>query len=226
MANLAKDAFLAAHQLFESFSEEKLAAVKEQEDLLDRYEDELGSYLVKLSGKNMSEKDSHMLTVLLHCIGDLERIGDHAVNVAHSAKEMYDKKLQFSEAAVEELKIYAQAVKDILVMAVSSLETQDVKVARSVEPLEEVIDVLSDDLMSRHVRRLRKGECTIEVGFVLADIMNNYERVSDHCSNIAICAIQENEDVEAHHYLEEMRSADNRAFTDAVEQLKKKYLLP
>lgn len=226
MANLAKDAFIAAHGLFESFSEEKLMAVKEQEDLLDRYEDELGSYLVKLSGKNMSEKDSHMLTVLLHCIGDLERIGDHAVNVAHSAKEMYDKKLQFSEAAVEELKIYAQAVKDILVMAVSSLETQDVKVARSVEPLEEVIDVLSDDLMSRHVRRLRKGECTIEVGFVLADIMNNYERVSDHCSNIAICAIQENEDVEAHHYLEEMRSADNRAFTDAVEQLKKKYLLP
>lgn len=226
MANLAKDAFIAAHGLFESYSEEKLMAVKEQEDLLDRYEDELGSYLVKLSGKNLSEKDSHMLTVLLHCIGDLERIGDHAVNVAHSAKEMYDKKLQFSEAAVEELKIYAQAVKDILVMAVSSLETQDVKVARSVEPLEEVIDVLSDDLMSRHVRRLRKGECTIEVGFVLADIMNNYERVSDHCSNIAICAIQENEDVEAHHYLEEMRSADNRAFTDAVEQLKKKYLLP
>lgn len=226
MANLAKEAFLSAHALFESYSDEKLAAVKEQEDLLDRYEDELGSYLVKLNGKNMSEKDSHMLTVLLHCIGDLERIGDHAVNVAHSAKEMNEKKLRFTEAAEAELKVYAKAIKDILVAAVSALETQDEKVARSVEPLEEVIDDLSDELMSRHVRRLRKGECTIEMGFVLADIMNNYERVSDHCSNIAICAIQETEDVEAHQYLEKMRSADNADFVKAVENYKKKYLLP
>lgn len=226
MANLAKDAFLAAHALFSSYSDEKLNAVKEQEDLLDRYEDELGSYLVKLSSKNMSVKDSHMLTVLLHCIGDLERIGDHAVNVAHSAKEMNEKNLRFSDAAEEELKVYAQAIKDILVTAVSALETQDVKVAQSVEPLEEVIDDLSDELMSRHVRRLRKGECTIEMGFILADIMNNYERVSDHCSNIAICAIQESEDVEAHQYMEKMRSSENHDFVSAVEVFKKKYLLP
>ena len=226
MANLAKDAFLAAHALFESYSEDNLKAVKEQEDLLDRYEDELGSYLVKLSSKNMSVKDSHMLTVLLHCIGDLERIGDHAVNVAHSAKEMNEKNLRFSSAAEKELGIYAKAVKDILVSAVSALETQDVKVAQSVEPLEEVIDYLSDELMSRHVRRLRKGECTIEMGFILADIMNNYERVSDHCSNIAICAIQESEDVEAHQYMEKMRSADNSDFVNSVEKYKKKYILP
>lgn len=226
MANLAKDAFLAAHALFSSYSDEKLNAVKEQEDLLDRYEDELGSYLVKLSSKNMSVKDSHMLTVLLHCIGDLERIGDHAVNVAHSAKEMNEKNLRFSDAAEEELKVYAQAIKDILVTAVSALETQDIKVAQSVEPLEEVIDDLSDELMSRHVRRLRKGECTIEMGFILADIMNNYERVSDHCSNIAICAIQESEDVEAHQYMEKMRSSENHDFVSAVEVYKKKYLLP
>lgn len=226
MANLAKEAFMDAHALIDDYSEDKLNLVKEKEDLLDRYEDELGSYLVKLSSRNLSEKDSHMLSVLLHCIGDFERIGDHSVNVAHSAKEMAEKKLRFSEGAEGELKIYAQAVKDILVMAVSAFETQDSKIARGVEPLEEAIDYLSDELMSRHVRRLRKGECTIEMGFVLADIMNNYERVSDHCSNIAICAIQENEDVEAHQYMEDMRTKDTQAFADSVEQFKKKYQLP
>ncbi len=226
MANLAKEAFMQAHSLFEHYSEEKLTEVKEKEDLLDRYEDELGSYLIKLSSRTLSEKDSHMVSVLLHCIGDFERIGDHAVNVAHSAKEMAEKQLHFSANAEAELVVYARAVKDIIVAAVSALETQDLKVARSVEPLEEVIDYLSDELMSRHVRRLRKGECTIEMGFILADIMNNYERVSDHCSNIAICAIQESEDVEAHQYIEVMRSPENPEFSNDVERYKKKYVLP
>ncbi len=226
MAKLAKEAFFQAHDLFDSYSDEKLQAVKDKEDLLDRYEDELGSYLVKLSSRTLSERDSHMLTVLLHCIGDFERIGDHAVNVAHSAKEMAEKDLHFSANADKELLVYARAVKDIIVAAVSALETQDIDVARGVEPLEEVIDYLSDELMSRHVRRLRRGECTIEMGFILADVMNNYERVSDHCSNIAICAIQESEDVEAHQYIEVMRSPENPDFIKEVERFKQKYVLP
>ncbi len=226
MAKLAKEAFFQAHDLFDSYSDEKLQAVKDKEDLLDRYEDELGSYLVKLSSRILSERDSHMLTVLLHCIGDFERIGDHAVNIAHSAKEMAEKDLRFSAKADAELLVYARAVKDIIVSAVSALETQDIDVARGVEPLEEVIDYLSDELMSRHVRRLRRGECTIEMGFILADVMNNYERVSDHCSNIAICAIQESEDVEAHQYIEVMRSPENPDFIKEVERFKQKYVLP
>lgn len=226
MAHKAKEALMLAQSLFDQYDETVLKEVMEKEDLLDRYEDELGSYLVKLSSRSLSEKDSHMLSILLHCIGDLERIGDHAVNLAHSAKEMHDKNLRFSIGAEKELAVFVRAVNEILETAVNSFESQDEAIARSVEPLEEVIDQLNVEMKDRHIIRLRRGECTIEMGFILADVMNNYERVSDHCSNIAICAIQENTDVEAHDYIVNLKTPDNTEFLSAVEQYKKKYYLP
>ncbi len=226
MAHKAKEALMLAQSLFDQYDEAVLKEVMEKEDLLDRYEDELGSYLVKLSNRSLSEKDSHMLSILLHCIGDLERIGDHAVNLAHSAKEMYDKNLRFSSSAENELSVFVRAVNEILETAVSSFESQDEAIARSVEPLEEVIDQLNAEMKDRHVIRLRRGECTIEMGFILADVMNNYERVSDHCSNIAICAIQENVNVEAHDYIVNLKTPDNTEFLAAVNKYKEKYYLP
>ena len=226
MASKAKEALLLAQSLFDQYDEKILKQVMSTEDLLDRYEDELGSYLVKLSSRNLSEKDSHMLSILLHCIGDLERIGDHAVNLAHSAKEMYDKNLRFSTGAENELSVFVRAVNEILETAVHSFEEQNEAAARSVEPLEEVIDQLNAELKDRHIIRLRRGECTIEMGFILADVMNNYERISDHCSNIAICAIQENTDVDAHDYIVTLKASDNREFLAAVDSYKQKYRLP
>lgn len=226
MASKAKEALMLAQSLFEQYDEAILNEVMDKEDLLDRYEDELGSYLVKLSSRSLSEKDSHMLSILLHCIGDLERIGDHAVNLAHSAKEMHDKNLRFSISAEKELAVFVRAVNEILETAVNSFEEQDETVARSVEPLEEVIDQLNAEMKDRHIIRLRRGECTIEMGFILADVMNNYERISDHCSNIAICAIQENIDVDAHDYIVNLKTPDNTDFLAAVELYKRKYYLP
>ena len=226
MAAHAKDALMLAQSLFEQYDEAILKEVMAKEDLLDRYEDELGSYLVKLSNRSLSEKDSHMLSILLHCIGDLERIGDHAVNLAHSAKEMHDKNLRFSVSAENELAVFTRAVNEILETAVNSFEEQNEITARTVEPLEEVIDQLNAEMKDRHIIRLRRGECTIEMGFILADVMNNYERVSDHCSNIAICAIQENIDVDAHDYIINLKTPDNTEFLAAVDNYKKKYHLP
>ena len=226
MAATAKEAFILAQRLFDQYDEGILKEVNEKEDILDRYEDVLGAYLVKLSSRSLSEKDSHMLSILLHCIGDLERIGDHSLNIAYSAKEMHDKNLHFSIDAERELSVMVKAVNEVLDTALRSFETQDETIARSVEPLEEVIDQLNAEVKDRHVMRLRKGECTIEMGFILSDIMNNYERVSDHCSNIAICALQENSDVEAHDYVIKLKTTNNEDFVAAVENYRKRYVLP
>ncbi len=226
MALQTKNAFFMAESLFDQYSKENLKEVMRLEDLLDRYEDELGSYLVKLSQKNLSERESHLLSVLLHCIGDLERIGDHAVNLAHSAKEMYDKNLHFSSGAQKELAVFELAVNEIIETAMKAFEQQDVDIAKTVEPLEEVIDQLTADMKDRHIMRLRRGECTIELGFILADIMTNYERVSDHCSNIAICALQENMNLDAHGYIVDLKTKDNTEFSNAVKLYQQKYILP
>jgi len=226
MADYAQTAISKARSLIDDFDNDILNEVIKLEDVLDKYEDELGSYLMKLSGKGLSEKDSHIVSILLHCIGDFERIGDHAVQIAHSALEMHEKNLHFSTQADKELTIYLRAVGDIVKQSVGAFKSLNLDAAKGVEPLEETIDYLSDELMSRHVRRLRKGECTIEMGFILADIMNNFERVSDHCSNIAISAIQESVDVDAHHYSEELRMPENKDFSNAVDECMKKYALP
>ncbi|MDE7007715.1 MAG: Na/Pi cotransporter family protein, partial [Lachnospiraceae bacterium] len=173
------------------------------------------------------QKDSQELSVLLHCIGDFERISDHAINVMESAKEMRDKNLSFSKKAQEELTIFTKAVKDIVEASVLVFKQEDLKLAGMVEPLEEVIDYLNVEVKRRHIKRLRKGKCTIEMGFVLSDLSTNYERVADHCSNIAICLLQLNEETfGTHEYQDSLTNKDNAEFMEEVKRLREQYKLP
>lgn len=227
MANHAKDALFLAIRLMDKFDQKSAEKVIELEELVDHYEDELGSYLVKLSSKHLTSKDSQELSVLLHCIGDFERISDHAINLMESAREMHEKELSFSKKAQEELVIFTGAVRDIVNTSVLVFQEEDLKLASMVEPLEEVIDYLSSEVKKRHIKRLRKGKCTIEMGFILSDITTNYERVSDHCSNVALCLLQLNEEnFETHEYQYNLASEDNLEFMAEVKRLRDHYQLP
>lgn len=227
MANHARDALFLAMELIDKFDQKESEKVIELEELVDYYEDELGSYLVKLSSKHLSEKDSQELSVLLHCIGDFERISDHAINIMESAREMYEKKLAFSKKAQEELVIFTGAIKDIVSTSVRIFQEEDLKLAGMVEPLEEVIDYLNSEMKKRHIKRLRKGKCTIEMGFILSDITTNYERVSDHCSNIALCLLQLNEEnFDTHEYQYNLTKKNNVEFIAQVNHLSEQYQLP
>lgn len=227
MAKLAKDALVNSMGLIQNYDEKIAEDVIRLEGEVDQFEDQLGSYLVKVGSRDLSEKESHTLNVLLHCIGDFERISDHAVNIVAAAREMHEKEVTFSNKATEELAVYTSAVRDILGTTMEVFENEDRKLASLVEPMEEVVDELNIEVKRRHINRLRKGKCTIELGFILSDITNNYERVSDHCSNIAISILQGDEDqLEAHEYTETLRKADNIDFKGKVLAYREKYMLP
>ena len=227
MADYSREALFLAIQMLDKFDKASADRVVELENIVDHYEDEVGAYLVKLSSRHLTEKDSQHLSVLLHSIGDFERISDHAINIMEAAKEMHAKELDFSRKAREELGIYTGAIKDIINTSVLVFQEEDLKLAAMIEPMEEVIDYLSVEVKKRHMKRLRKGKCTIEMGFILSDIVTNYERVSDHCSNIALSLLQLNEEnFEAHEYQEAISSKDNVAFTTEVKHLKERYQLP
>ena len=189
MAHTARDSMLSAIGLTKEYDDGIAREITEQEEQLDLYEDTLGTFLVKLSSKDLSQADSNEAAELLHAIGDFERIGDHAMNILRAAQEIDDKGLEFSEKAQEELGVITQAIIDILNLTVDSFEREDTRLAARVEPLEQVVDSLKLELKNRHVRRLQEGRCTIELGFVLTDLLTNYERVSDHCSNLSLIHI-------------------------------------
>lgn len=227
MAHTARDSMLSAIRLIDEYSADAAREITEQEEQLDLYEDTLGTFLVKLSSKDLSQADSNEAAELLHAIGDFERIGDHAMNILRVAKEIDDKDLSFSDKAQEELRVITQAIIEILNLTVDSFEREDTKLAAKVEPLEQVVDGLKLELKNRHVRRLQEGRCTIELGFVLTDLLTNYERVSDHCSNIAVTVIQVKESaMEAHGYLNELKSSGSPEFTRAYEESLERYALP
>ena len=216
--NLVLDQFL---QYTEAREEEILA----NEDKLDIYEDRLGGYLVQISQHGTSADDNHTISRLLHAIGDFERIGDHILNLQQSAKELHDKQLRFSDAAREELAVLTRLMQDILDASLSCFREDDPIAAQQVEPLEETMDCLTDEIRSRHIRRLQTGECTIQLGFVLNDLLNNFERVSDHCSNIAVSVIEERDShIAAHAYLHDMKK--NGEFAVRLQQNLKRYALP
>lgn len=227
MANLSKNNILQALRLINNYDEKRAQEIQENEERIDAYEDVLGSYLVKLSSKNLTVNDSKEISRLLHCIGDFERISDHAVNILDVAKEMNEKQISFSDKAMEEIKVVASALTEILDITITAFENKDIHMAERVEPLEEVIDGLRDKLKRRHIRRLREGECTIELGFIFSDLLTNFERVSDHCSNIAVCMIQVNlESFETHEYLHEVRGNDFGIYKEDYDQYIEKYKLP
>ena len=225
MCRLTKEAIYTAVETITEFDAKKVERVRSLESEIDRYEDELGTYMVKLSQHHLSEKDSHELSIILHCLSDFERISDHAVTLVNSSSEMFEKKQEFSKKAKEELFIFTQAVKDIVEVSFDVFEKEDVTKAMLVEPLEEVIDLLQAEVKKRHVKRLQKGKCTIEMGFVLSDVITSYERIADHCSNIAVCLMQVNEDgYDTHGYLKDMKHKEK--FSNQFNEYKEKYLLP
>lgn len=227
MAKESHQSLRLALSLVGNYEEEMADRVDKMESKVDRYEDELGTYLVKLSHKDLSEKDSHSVAIMLHCIGDFERISDHAVNIMESARELYEKGAAFSQKAMEELGVLSQAVEDIVQLTYDVFDKQDVKLAENIEPLEERIDELCQELKHRHVQRLQAGACTIEMGFVLSDITTSLERIADHCSNIGVCITQVREDLyDTHSHLDVVKNAPDDSFYHELEEVRRQYVLP
>ncbi len=227
MAVNARDSMLAAIELIDRYDSKKAEFIAETEEKIDLYEDKLGTYLVKLSSRSLSHADSNAVSELLHAIGDFERIGDHAVNILRVAEEIRDKGLRFSDTAQQELKVITRAIVDILHLTVDCFEEDNSALAGQVEPLEQVIDGLKLELKNRHIRRLQDGRCTIELGFVLSDLLTNYERVSDHCSNIAVTVIQiKDSSMDTHGYLNAVKTGGGREFTEAFSLYQEAYSLP
>ena len=210
MANLASASMMRAMSLLDKFDPEIAAQVVADEDEVDKYEDELGSYLVKLSNRSLSHQDSLEITELLHNIGDFERISDHAMNIMETAQEMYEKGATFSDEAWVEIQQMKRAVQTIMEMAINAFEKNDLEMAIRVEPLEDVVDDLKSILRGRHIERLKMNKCTIELGFMFSDLLTNYERVSDHCSNIAVSLLTSAQDnMDVHAFLNESRKMES-----------------
>ena len=227
MAQESRDALHLALDNVTMYSESRVAKIIEMEESVDRYEDALGTYLVKLNNCDLSQKDSRTLSILLHCIGNFERISDHAVNITDSSTQMHEKKLEFSKKAMEELKVFSDALCDIVDETMEAFTMNDLDKARQIEPFEQVIDSLNIELKQRHIHRLRKGKCTIELGLILEDMITNFERISDHCSNIAVCMIRVNEDgFDTHEYLDVIKEEKAPWFEEEFYRLSKKYALP
>ena len=227
MAEQSQNALKLSFGLLDSFQEENAFRVEKIEAKVDRYEDELGTYLIKLNQKELSVEDSHSLSIMLHCIGDFERISDHALSIMKSAKEMWEKNAVFSPQAVKELHVMEKAVVDIVDKAYAVFANQDIQLAEEIEPLEEVIDELSRELKRRHVNRLRAGECTIEMGFILSDVTTSLERIADHCSNIGVCVTQVREDLyDTHSHLDSVKNAPGELFHHELEVARVNYMLP
>lgn len=226
MSVIARKAMDKATRLLSKYNEQEARAVMEAEEKIDSYEDKLGTYLVKISGRSLSMRDSREVSKLLHSIGDFERISDHAVNIVYLAKEISDKKVKFSETAQKELKVVVKALEEIMFIATEAFATDNIALADKVEPLEEVIDTLSSTLKNRHIKRLREGKCTIEAGFIFTDMLTNFERAADHCSNIAVCVIEiANDSFDTHEYLSAVKSSDIGDFRRMYGEYLEKYAL-
>ena len=224
MAQITNEAMQIALETLIVYDEEKIDRVKYLEDTVDRYEDALGTYLVKLSGKNISKADSQTLSIILHSISDFERISDHARSIVKSADEIHEKGLAFSKSAKDEIEVLSEAIRDVCNMTTESFCDQDLKQALHVEPLERAVDSLTKRIKEHHIKRLQKGKCTIEMGFILEDILNCLERVSDHCSNIAACMITVREDeFNTHEYIKDMSRDEQEEFWNEYHTAIKRY---
>ena len=225
MGAVAHENLLDAVRQLSDYQEAREALITENEDKLDIYEDRLGDYLVKISQHGVSMSDIRTVSRLLHAIGDFERIGDHALNLQESARELHEKDLHFSDAAKEELEVLLTALNDIMALTFDSFAANDPMAAREVEPLEETIDQLIEEIKVRHIHRLQTGECTIQLGFVLNDLLTNFERVSDHCSNIAVCVIESQaDDLDPHAYISRLKT--DQSFAAGLDRDMAKYRLP
>lgn len=226
MAMLSIEAYNEAVSLIGNFDADKFSEVEEIESSVDKYEDKTSTYLVKIAANQVSAQESKVVSELLHCIGDIERISDHALNIAKAGKEMNEKNVQFSSKAREDVAIITAAVTEILDMTSSALIKNDTELAKRVEPLEQVVDRLKRKIKNGHISRLRQGDCTMELGFILSDLLTNFERISDHCSNIAACLIEMSHDsLETHEYLNNLKAGGVEEFSKMYEEYKAKYYI-
>lgn len=223
MAKLAKETMLLSMSLLKEYDKKVAEKISKNEDKLDDYEDRIGTTLVQLTSQALSEHDSQVSSRVLRAIGDFERLGDHAINLVDIAKEIHDRKLHFSESATKEMEVLTDAIEDILERTYRVYKTVDETAATDIEPLEQVIDYLTRDIKANHVRRLQTGKCTIETGFALADILNNFERISDHCSNIGVSVIETSHSMfGTHDYLNKVKFG-NKNFNDNFEKFSHQY---
>ncbi len=226
MAELARQNIINALMLMKNWDKCMAQEISETEKAVDKYEDVIGTYLVKLSSHELSTQESRTVSTILHTLSDFERISDHAKNILNSAKELHEKKIQFSKKAQAELEVMYKAINEIIGLAIKAFRDNDLYSAYLVEPLEEVVDQLRTKLKSRHIKRLQKGICSMETGFIYIDLLTSLERVSDHCSNIAVCLIQVDDDnFETHEYLRTVKTSGEE-FDSYVDQYLKKYTLP
>ena len=226
MAQCAMENLLAAMALVHQYSDKGFRAVAETESTVDRYEDRLGTYLMKITGKELTARQSEEVSKYLHTISDFERISDHALNISEVAQEIHSKGMAFSEEASRELKVMEDAVSEILYLSIHAFVEGDLAAASRVEPLEEIIDGLCDELKLHHVDRLQKGVCTLSQGFVFNDLLTNYERVADHCSNIAVAMIElESDAFDTHEYLKSVKNMKSDSFARYYEEYSKKFAL-
>ncbi len=227
MAKKARKNVIRAINLLSEFSENKYQKVQEKENLIDKYEDQLGTYLMQLTGREMTEPQAQQVSILLHSVSDFERLGDHAVNIAETANELHEKKVSFSEEANKELKVLENAVREIIQITVTSFERHDNQLAIQVEPLRELIIALCDELKSRHVARLRKGMCEWKQGFPFNNLLTDFERIAAHCSNIALAMIEaETASFDMHKYEKSIREKSNAEYVRLYESFEDKYKLP
>lgn len=226
MAEFCIEALILAIDIVLNYDEKKEAKIIKLEQRADRYEDKLGTYLVQLTERELGQKDSNTASNILYSISDFERISDHAVSLTYSAREMHNKKICFSPSAHAELAVYLEAIREICQLTYAVFAAEDVELAEEIEPLEERIDGMSDELKVRHIERLRLGACTIEMGFIFSDILTGLERVADHCSNVAAGIVEiRHHGLDTHQYLREVK-ADAGNFYERYQKYKKKYALP
>ena len=231
MAELARVGVVQAMSLTHQWNDELAQKVRDEESTVDRYEDALGTYLVKLSGRELNHADSQSVNTLLHTISDFERISDHSVNLLESAEEMHQKNIEFSKDAQEELQVLEDAVQDILSRTTDAFRKGDLHLASKVEPLEAVVNELVRAIKAHHIARLQTGSCSIEYGFVLDDLLTNYERVCDHCSNVAVAQIEVAQDsFDTHAYLNDLRhgkdTKESEEFHRRLDKYRERYLFP
>lgn len=224
MAEISKDSFLQAMELVKEPDEVQMAEVIKKENIVDVYDDKLAAYLTKLNGEDLSYQDSLRTTSLLHCLTDLERISDHSANVVECIEQMQKADAGFSKKAIEEMQVYTEALADILDRTITAFINGDTTLAKTVEPLESVIDDLTKEMKKHHMKRLRKGKCTIEMGLILSDLTMNYERVADHCSNIAIYTLQlQDTELLEHSFTEQMDVEETAEFKKLETAFQLKY---